>query len=272
MEIFYAIIAGVIQGLTEFLPVSSSGHLVLFHDLFNFDLPDNVAFDVVLHLGTLAALLLFFWRDVIRYLAAFFKSFVRWNVRTDIDQRLAWYLLLATVPGVIAGALWEDIIDTTLRNTLVVAITMIVVGIILFFVDRFSKKQYSLDSITLPGAIGIGVAQALALIPGVSRSGITIIAGLAQKLNREAAARFSFLLSMPIVAGAGIKKAFDLFTTSNSLSGQAIVLAVGFVTSAIVGYLCIKFFLKYVQSHSLAVFAYYRVAVGVIILITLFLM
>ena len=267
LDIFFAALAGVIQGLTEFLPISSSGHLVLFHDFFDFDLPDNVAFDVVLHLGTLMALLLFFWRDVIRYILAFFKSFVHWDIRSDIDQRLAWYLLIATVPGVIAGALWEDMIDTALRNTTVVAWMMIIIGIILFFADRWSKQQRTLSSISLSGAIGIGVAQALALVPGVSRSGITIIAGLAQKLNREAAARFSFLLSMPIVAGAGAKKMVDLLTSSNDLAGERIVLATGFVTSAIVGYLCIKFFLKYLQSHSLAVFAYYRVALGIIIII-----
>lgn len=265
-----AAFAGIIQGLTEFLPISSSGHLVLFHDYLKFDLPDNVAFDVTLHLGTLVALLLFFWRDVIRYIFAFLKSFVRWNVRNDIDQRLAWYLAIATIPGVIAGALWEDIIDSTLRNTVIVAVMMIAVGILLFVVDRFSKRQYSLDSITLPGAVGVGVAQAFALIPGVSRSGITIIAGLVQNLNRESAARFSFLLSMPIVAGAGAKKIFDLFTGSNGLSGEGTTLAIGFVTSAIVGYLCIKFFLKYLQSHSLAIFAYYRVILGVAILALLF--
>lgn len=262
-----AIFAGIIQGLTEFLPISSSGHLVLFHDYLRFDLPDDVAFDVTLHLGTLMALLLFFWRDVVRYAGAFLKSFVRWNVKNDINQRLAWYLAIATVPGVIAGALWEDVIDSTLRNSMIVATMLIAVGVILYIADRTSKKQYSLDRITLPGAVVIGIAQALALIPGVSRSGITIIAGLAQKLNRESAARFSFLLSMPIVAGAGAKKMFDLYSKSGGAAGDGAVLAIGFVTSAIIGYLCIKYFLKYLQSHSLAVFAYYRVILGIAIII-----
>lgn len=265
-----ALLAGSIQGLTEFLPVSSSGHLVLFHDFLNFDLPDDVAFDVVLHLGTFVSLLVFFWRDIIVYIKAFFQSIVSWNVAHDLNQRLAWQLALATIPAGVVGVLWEDIIDQAFRNASLVAVMLIFFGCLLFWADWYFKKQKSLETVTFTGALVIGFAQVLALIPGVSRSGITIIAGLSQNLNRQSAARFSFLLSMPIVVAAGAKKMFDLLTGPALVPGEGTVLLIGFASSAIVGYVCIKYFLKFLQSHSLAIFAYYRIALGVIVLLALF--
>ncbi len=266
-DIFQSLIAGAIQGITEFLPISSSGHLVLFHEFFSFSFPDELAFDVVLHVGTLCALLVYFRNDIVKLLRAFFKSFSNWNLKGDSTQRLAWYLAIATIPAVLAGVLLEDIIEATLRNTTVVAVMLIVFGILLYAADTYGKKNKSIGEVSLKASILIGCAQAIALVPGVSRSGVTIITGLSQKLKREAAARFSFLLSIPIVVGAGAKKTIDLFSSSSITSDQYVILLGGFLASAVVGYMCIKYFLKFIQRYSLKVFAYYRIALGIIILI-----
>jgi len=267
MEYLYAIIAGLIQGLTEFLPVSSSGHLVVLHDFLKFDFIDNLAFDVVLHLGTFLALLLFFWPEVVKYFKAFFASFFDWNLGHDVNQKMAWYLFAATIPAALAGYLWQDLIETVFRSTQLVAAMLILVGVILYLADHFSQKIKSLDRLVFKDALVMGLAQALALIPGVSRSGITIIAGLTQKLNRQAAARFSFLLSMPVVFGAGVKKTYDLFVGQGVDLNQFWLLSLGFLAAAISGYYVIKYFLRFLQNHSLKVFAYYRVIFGLLLLI-----
>jgi len=267
---FFAILAGIIQGLTEFLPVSSSGHLVLFHDLLNFNLPDNLAFDVVLHLGTLLALILFFFSDLVKYLFAWLKSFTNWDLRQNENQRLAWYLFLATLPAAIVGYFLEDQINLIFRTPFLVSIMLIIFGIIIYFADHYFKKERTISELSLKSSLLIGVFQAIALIPGVSRSGITIIAGLSQKLKREQAARFSFLLSVPIVFGAGAKKILDLFSSKDIMTSDYLLMFVGFLSSAITGYFCIKYFLKFLQSHSLNIFVYYRVVIGLIILSILF--
>jgi len=271
IDIIYSIIAGIVQGLTEFLPVSSSGHLVVLHDFLKFDFIDNLAFDVVLHLGTLFALVIFFWSDILKYLRAFFQSLAKWNLRNDVNQRLAWYILIATFPAAIAGYFFENGIELFFRQTSLVAAMLIVVGVLLYLADRFSARIKTIDQLSFSSSLLIGIAQAIALIPGVSRSGITIIAGLTQKLNRESAARFSFLLSIPIVFGAGAKKVFDLFTSQSISSSDVVVLILGFLSSVIVGYFCIKYFLRFLQSHSLSVFVYYRIVLGLLIFTLLFL-
>ncbi|MDX9893316.1 MAG: undecaprenyl-diphosphatase UppP [Patescibacteria group bacterium] len=269
MDYFYSIFAGIIQGLTEFLPVSSSGHLVLFHDFLGFDFPDQVAFDVVLHLGTLVALLLFFHRDVIKYLLAFFRSLYQWRLKQDVDQRLAWYLFLATIPAGIFGYWFESEIETIFRSPVIVAWMLIIVGLLLYFADSFFKKEKDIEQLTFMNAMNIGLAQALALVPGVSRSGITIITGLSQKLKRDQAARFSFLLSMPIVFAAGLKKTVDLVVESGLQSVDYLILILGFVSSAVTGYFCIKYFLRFLRDHSLTVFVFYRIVLGLVILIAI---
>lgn len=265
-DLLYSVLAGVVQGITEFLPISSSGHLVLFHEFLNFDLPDSLAFDVVLHLGTLVALLVYFFSDVKKYLVAFFRSLIQWDLKNNKDQLLAWYLLVGTFPAAIVGFYFENIIEMYFRNAALVAVMLIAVGILLYLADRFFEKIKSMNDLSWRGAIIIGCAQALALIPGVSRSGITIIAGLSQKLQREQAARFAFLLSMPVVFGAGVKKVLDLEQINTE---QSIIFLVGFLSSAAVGYLVIKYFIKFLQTYSLKIFAYYRVILGVVILIFL---
>ncbi len=267
MEILYSILAGIIQGLTEFLPVSSSGHLVLFHNLSNFDFFDQLFFDVIVHLGTLLSLIFFFWKEIWRYVFAFLSSFLKFD-RNNIDQKMAWYLFFATLPAAFAGYFFEDMIEMTFRNPVIVAFMLIFFGIVLYFVDLYSVKVLDFSQIKLKNSLIIGLAQIIALVPGVSRSGITIIAGLSQKLKRESAAKFSFLLSAPIIFGAGMKKIFDL-ASGNIGDFSYLVLIFGFFSSMISGYLCIKYFLKFLQSHSLKIFAYYRVILGIVILLFL---
>ncbi len=269
MEIFYSILAGIIQGLTEFLPISSSGHLVLFHDFLGFDFIDNLAFDVVLHLGTLVALVLFFYSAIIRYIFAWLQSLVKWDLKNNNNQRLAWYLFLATLPAAIAGYFLEDQIEAIFRNSILVASMLILFGILLYLADKFFLQLKTIEQLNLKNSLIIGIFQALAFIPGISRSGITIIAGLSQKLKRDQAARFGFLLSIPIIFGAGLKKTLDLFNENLIVGSDSLVLILGFLSSAISGYFCIKYFLKFLESHSLKVFAYYRIILGIIILVIL---
>jgi len=269
MDYLLAIFAGVVQGVTEFLPISSSGHLLLFHEFFGFNLADDLFFDVALHLATLVALLLFFYKYVIDLLKAFFQSLVKWDLKNNVDQRLSWYLLIGTLPAALAGYFFASQIESIFRSSVIVAFMLIAVGLLLYLADQLSKKINDLDKLGLWGSLLIGVAQAVALIPGTSRSGITIIAGLTQKLKRDAAARYSFLLSMPIVFGAGIKKILDLNCQAVDLNQWFIILT-GFVAATITGFLTIKYFLKFLSSHSLKIFALYRIILGFVILITLY--
>ena len=270
MDIFYSILAGVIQGLTEFLPISSSGHLVLFHDFFNFNLPDNLAFDVVLHLGTLFALVLFFWPEILKYLIAWFQSFSQWDLKNNLNQRLVWYILVATLPAAIVGYFLEEQIENSFRQPILVAFMLIIFGVFLYLADRFFSQEKVMAQLKLNNSLVIGFFQVLALVPGVSRSGITIIAGLSQKLKREQAARFAFLISIPIIFGAGLKKTLDLFSAGTIAGSEFLILILGFLSSALAGYFCIKYFLKFLESHSLKIFAYYRIVLGIIILVILF--
>ena len=257
MEIIYSIFAGIIQGLTEFLPISSSGHLVIWHELWTINLPSELLFDVVLHLGTLLALIVFFAKDLSKYSIAFFQSFGQWQFKKNINQRLAWLLIIGTVPAVIIGYFLEDIIASSFRQPYWVAVSLVVIAIFFILVEKIATQKKDLPGISVKNSLIIGFAQAIALIPGVSRSGITISAGLLSGLNRAVAARFSFLLSIPIVLGAGLKKLFDL--SSLNLAGlDWLILVVGFVASVLTGYFCIKYFLKYLQKNTLKPFAVYR--------------
>jgi len=270
MNCIFSIIAGLIQGLAEFLPISSSGHLVLLHELFGFSLNDDLAFDVVLHLGTLVALIVFFFPKLLAYFLAWLQSFVKPDLKNNFQQRIGWYLFTATIPAAVAGFLFEEQIDAYFREPLLVALTMIVVGLLLYWVDQKAVLSKDLSQLTFKNSFVIGLAQILSLIPGVSRSGITIIAGLSQKLNRQSAAEFSFLLSTPIVFGAGLKKVFDMLT-AGAVTEDFGILLVGFLTSAVSGYLCIKFFLEYLKKHDLRIFVYYRILIGLAVIIYLLL-
>lgn len=262
MDYLLSILAGALQGITEFLPISSSGHLILFHDILKFNLPDDLLFDVVLHWGTLVALLLFFYKEVWQLIKGFFSSLRHFNLANDPNQRLAWLIVLGTIPAAAMGYFWEDYFGQ-LRSVGVVAVMLIFVAILFLLAEKYSQKIRNLDQSNWIDAILIGVAQGIALIPGVSRSGITIITGLARNMKRETAAKFSFLLSMPIVFAAGAKEMFNIGSISET---NVIILLLGFISSAVTGYFVIKFLLKFLNNHSLKIFAYYRLVIGFLLL------
>lgn len=267
MQIFEPILFGTVQGLAEFLPISSSGHLLLLHSVTHFSAGSDLSFDVALHMGTLVALLAYFWRDIIRILGTWLKGFGRWQWSNQ-DQRLGWLLIIASVPGAAAGAVLESKAETIFRAPLLTAVTLIVAGVGLWVADRFSAQTTTMETMRWPQAVIIGIGQALALVPGVSRSGATIALGRALKMTREAAARFSFLMSAPILAGAGAKKFLEL--RHETLTGhQQADFIIGMITAAIVGYIAIRVLLRYISRHSYSVFMWYRVVLGVGVLITL---
>lgn len=263
MTIIQSLILGLVQGLTEFFPVSSTGHLILLEKFFN--LKAGLFFDVVLHLGTLLALLWFFRKTWLKLIKAFLRSFKKWNLKNDSEQRLVYFLILATIPAGIIGFLLEEKVETVFRSPLLIAITLAGFGLILMLVDKFSRKDKPTEKISIWDSLFIGFAQALALIPGISRSGATITAGRFAKLTREAAVEFSFLLSTPIIAGAGLSS-FLKTLKNNSFSNDWTIYLVGFLTASISSYLAIKYLLIYVKNHSLNIFVFYRFLLAGIIL------
>jgi undecaprenyl-diphosphatase len=269
-DLLKAAILGVVQGLTEFLPVSSTGHLVLLEKAL--DVPKErfgLAFDAAIHLGTLLAILVYFWGTVVRLLTAWVGSIRarRWDI--DTDSRLAWLIIIGTVPAGVIGLLLENTVEEKLRNPALVATMLILFSGALVLAEVLGKRRLQASQLGAPAALFIGLAQAVALIPGVSRSGITISAGLLAKLERQQAAVFVFLLSAPIVAGAGLKKVYDVVKEArNGLLGREDLqfFLVGFILAAVVGYLTIRFMLAYLREHSLYAFVVYRIALGVVVL------
>jgi undecaprenyl-diphosphatase len=261
-DIWRAAVLGIVQGLTEFLPVSSTGHLLLVPALFGWKDTrlDTLEFTVALHVGTLVALLAVFWRDWIDLAGAAFRSLAG-RARGDRRARLAWLLVLATIPGAAAGLLFEEQVETTLRSPVIVGCAMVVVGVLLALIDWASSRKRDEYTLGPVGAFAVGVGQALALIPGVSRSGSTIAVGLTLGLTRAAAARFSFLLSTPIIAGAVAKQSLDVARRGVDASEMA-TMAVGIAAAAISGYACIRFLLAYLRARSLMPFVIYRVVAG----------
>jgi undecaprenyl-diphosphatase len=262
MNLLHALILGALQGFTEVLPISSSAHLILFPWLLGWPNPDDkLAFDVALHLGTFFALTIYFRRDIIEM---FFNTFEAISTRS-LDtpaKRLPFLIVAATVPAAIVGKLFEHKLEEIFRsNQLLIASFLIVFGLILGLVDMLGRKRRILDEINTGNALIIGLLQCLALIPGVSRSGITITAGLMLGFTRETAARFSFLMSLPIVAGAALLKTVDIFKHGIP-AGEGLPMLIGIVASAITGYISVAFLLRFVQKQSLAPFVWYRVVVG----------
>jgi undecaprenyl-diphosphatase len=267
-QILQAIVMGVVQGLTEFLPISSSGHLILVPYLLGWDDPflESLAFSVVLHGGTLAALLVYFRADWLRLVPAGLATIRDRSFRDDPDRRLAWLLAVATIPAIIAALLFNDLIEQTIRQAGVVAVMLLVGAAILWLADRWGARVLDLAKLTYPAAIGIGIAQALALIPGVSRSGISISAGLFAGLTREGAARFSFLLATPITALALAYETFKLIR--GDVAGVEIApLIAGVVAAFVSGVLAIAVLLRYVRTHSYGVFVAYRIVLAAIVIV-----
>jgi undecaprenyl-diphosphatase len=282
MTILQAIILGIVQGLTEYIPISSSAHLIIVPWLFGWHDPavTSLSFDVALHLGTLVAVVWFFADDWARLIRAGVASLVERKIGSDTNRKLAWLIVIGCIPGGIAGVLAESKIDRLFHqpNVPIEPITMIILAIIialmalvLFVVERLARHTRELNWLTLKDSIIIGLAQALAVVPGVSRSGSTITAGMALNLKREAAARFSFLLSAPIIAGAGLKSAWDMvqqYQVGGGFSSVELILfPIGLVAAAISGYLCIKYLLRYLQNHSTDLFVYYRWGLSIFIII-----
>lgn len=272
LELLQAIILGIVQGLTEFLPVSSSGHLLLGQYFLGLDQDRfGLSFDVALHLGTLVAVVSFFWRDLLRMGLAFLRSF-RHRDMMDRDQRMAYLVIASTVPAALVGFLFEDFFEDTVRSPWVVVFNLVLVGVLFIVGEAVGTRSREASKLTFREAVGIGFAQAAALVPGVSRSGATMTLGLFLGLRREEAARFSFLMSVPIIAGAGGLQLGKVIAEGMSPFDTLLFVA-GFISSAVVGYLAIRFFISYVVNHSLRAFAYYRfalAAVVVVLLLTLF--
>lgn len=264
-----ALVLGLVQGLAEFLPISSSAHLILVRWWAGWTDPvlNRLSFDVALHLGTLAALLVVFAAD-----------FWRLAFGSKDQRKLGWWLLAATVPGALAGVFWEGWVQQAYHDLPLalpalygLAAALALGGVLLWAADRWAPSIRPLDQVGPGRALLIGVAQALAIVPGVSRSGITLTVGRALGLDRTSAARFSFLLSAPIIAGGGAKGLVDLVKESAAgavTSAELWILPVGFIAAAVSGFVCIRFLLKYLTTHSVAVFAWYRLAVAAAILIT----
>jgi undecaprenyl-diphosphatase len=259
LEFLEAVLLGVVQGLTEFLPVSSSGHLLLGQYFLGLDQDRfGLPFDVALHLGTLVAVISFFWRDLLRMAGAFAHSLSPGEMNlADPDQRLAYLILASTVPAALIGFFLEGIFETAVRSPWVVVFNLVLIGVLFIVGEAVGTKTRRADKLRFVEAVGIGLAQAAALVPGVSRSGATITLGLFLGLRREEAARFSFLMSVPIVAGAGTLQLAEVAAEGMDRT-QVLMFAAGFVSSAVVGYLTIRFFLRFVVHHSLRAFAYYR--------------
>jgi undecaprenyl-diphosphatase len=271
LSILQAIVLGITQGATEFAPVSSSGHLILVPWLFGWSIlrdPElNKTFDVALHMGTLVGALAYFWRDVARYLTAWVRSIRSRSIR-GTDERLAWALVIGTIPGALAGAALEGFITDSLGQPWLIAVMLAVFGVVLYVVDRLASERRHLDDITVRDGLVLGVAQALALQPGVSRSGVTITAGRAFGLDRSTAARFSFLLSIPIIAGAGILKGLDL-ARSGVPAGMGGPFMWGMIASGVSGFLVIWFMLAYLRRRDLALFMWYRLGVAALVFVVI---
>jgi undecaprenyl-diphosphatase len=281
MVILQAIILGIIQGLTEFIPISSSAHLIIVPWLFGWSDPalTSLTFDVALHLGTLLAILVFFARDWWTLIKAAFFSIKEWKIGADIDRRLVWLLVIATIPGGIAGVLFESKIDNWFHqpgvpilasSMIIMAVIIAATGLLLFLAEQFIQHTRDLKELTLKDSILIGLSQALAIFPGVSRSGITISTGMALKLKREAAAKFSFMLSAPIIAGAGLKSLWDLFhqfKAGTLASSELMLFPIGFLFAAVTGFFCIQYLMRYLQKNSTRVFVYYRWGLAILVLV-----
>jgi undecaprenyl-diphosphatase len=274
MPLFQAVVLAIVQGLTEFLPISSSAHLVLFPWVAGWPEP-GLAFNVALHLGTLVAVLVYFLRDWVQLTLAGFGIRSSANVSDDElswKRRLFWLLVIGTIPGAVVGFLFEKTIEAEFMKPVPIACALIFFGLLMWWIDSLRIHERQISNLGLSDSIIVGLAQALALFPGVSRSGITIIAGLSRRMTRETAARFSFLLSTPLIAGGAIKELPKLFhaRAAGGLDISLSTLFIAIAVSGIVGYLVIGFLLRYLQTRTLKVFVVYRLALGILILLLVF--
>ncbi len=263
-----ALFLGILQGLTEFLPISSSAHLILVPWFFGWQnsLVDSLTFDVALHAGTLVAILWYFWREWMDLIRGFFRILRKGRVN-DFQGKLIVYILLATIPAGVVGVLLEKTVEKSFRNPALIVLPLVVISFMMIFAEYRNRASQSLEKLNLRDAMIIGIAQAIALLPGVSRSGITITTGLLRGYRREAATRFSFLLSTPVIAGAAILQLRHLRSVERT---DWLLFGLGFLSSAVVGYLAIAFLMRYLRLHTLNVFAGYRFVLAAIIIFWIF--
>jgi undecaprenyl-diphosphatase len=272
--VLQSVILGIIQGVTEFLPISSSAHLILIPIIFNFSngVADSLFFDVSLHFGTFLSVIIFFFKDWVSLLKSFFTSLTNRGEKTA-DEKLFWYIFLATLPAAFFGVIFEDAIELMFHSferisMLYIATSLTLVSFVMIFSEKHSKGEKTTKDMSLKDAMIIGAAQALALFPGVSRSGITISVGLFLGYRREESAKFSFLLSTPVIFGAFLLKFINSISTLNA--GDINHYIIGTVTSAAVGYIAIKFLMDFLKERRLNAFAYYRIALSIVLVILFF--
>lgn len=261
MDLFQSIILGILQGLTEFLPISSSGHILILPALLGWDDP-GAAFTAVIQLGTEAAVLIYFRRDLWNIARDWLGSLRRPELRGELNARMGWYLIIATIPISILGLAFQDQIETAARNLWIVGSMLIVFGLVLGLADKVGTRKREVGQLSFRDGALIGLAQSLALIPGVSRSGATISAGLFLGLNREAAARFAFLLAIPAVVLSGFYELYKLLSGKEHFDEPMINIAVATLVAFVVGYAVISWFLRYLTSHTMTAFVIYRLIVG----------
>lgn len=271
VDVLRAIVLGAVQGLTEFLPISSSAHLIIVPWLFGWE-ESGLTFDVALHLGTLVAVLVYFRREIAQIAVAVPRGLIERRPLADPMARLGWIIILGSIPAAIAGFIAADAIDSFFHGgsggdtaIVLVALLMIALGALLALAEQVAKHDRPVDCITARDGLVVGMAQALALLPGVSRSGSTITAALFRGLQRDAAARFSFLLGIPAIVGAGVFETRSLLETGLAPGEEQVFLA-GMATAAIVGYLAIAFLLRYLRTRSTMIFVVYRLGLGVLLL------
>lgn len=268
MTVIQSIFLGVIQGLTEFLPISSSGHLVLVPFLLKWDIPPAEAFlfDVLVQVATLIAVVAFFWKDFYVILRGVFRGLRRRQPLETQPARMGWYIMLSTIPAGIVGLLLKDVVEKAFSNPMMTGVALLGTALLLVVAERVGRRQRNLGEITWLDALIIGVYQILALFPGLSRSGSTIAGGMTRDFNRPAAARFSFLMAVPIMLVAGLSAVFDLIRIPD-LAGLLPVFIPGFIAAAVVGYLAIGWLLSFLTRYSLYYFAAYCAIVGLIVLL-----
>jgi undecaprenyl-diphosphatase len=266
-----AVIMGIVQGLTEFLPISSSGHLILVPTLLGWDDPfiDSLTFSVMLHLGTLGALLVYFWRDWLRLVPAGLATIRDRSFAGDPDRRLAWLIVATMLPAIVVGVLFNDFIEANVRTAGTVAVLLLIGAAILWLADHLGRTDRHIADLTFPQAFGIGVAQAAALFPGVSRAGISISAARFFGLERPDAARFSFLMAAPIIAGAGAYELVKVVRGGSDVAIQVGPLVAGMIAAFVSGLAAIAFLLRWLQNHPLDIFVWYRIVLAALIILAL---
>ena len=268
MTFIQALILGIIQGLTEFLPISSSAHLVIAPYLLGWTIPDQqvLPFDVLVQLGTLLAVIIYFWTDLWAIIKAFVLGLVQLKPFADPLARQGWLLILASIPAGLAGLLLKKTVDQAFQSVVITGVFLLVTALILIAAEWLGKRRRSLESLGWLDAVIMGIGQALAIFPGISRSGATMAGGLARDLDRTAAARFSFLMSIPIMLAAGAVEVKDVIVIPG-LSSMLPMIGVGFVAAAIVGYFSIRWLLRFITTHSLRPFAVYCAGLGLLVII-----